>query len=118
MTDILLSYDDEIALGFVQAVKADIEKALNFSVSLKGSTNEWEESGEFLTNLNKEARELVVLENNNTTISAWIMIDRNGRTKTNSRNGTMPKMPPSIDFSKDYEEGIEILRLVLEGKLL
>lgn len=116
MTDILLSYDDETALGFVQAVKADIEKAFNFSVSLKGSTNEWEESGEFLTNLNKEARELVVLENNNTTISVWIMIDC--RTKTNSRNGTMPKMPPSIDFSKDYEEGIEILSLVLEGKLL
>ena len=114
MVDILFSYEDSSMLEIVENLKCDIEKSFDYSISLN-SGDEWEESSEFLTILDK-ATVLIMLEKNESAASAWITTDIIKKKKKAER--IPPSFPPCVDFSESYEEGLKILTQVLEGKLL
>ena len=116
MAEIILSYDADSVPSFVNTLKTDVEKLCDVSVSLD-DTNEWETSRGF-TKLDQEAKELVVLENTDAAVTAWIMFDRKGNKKRRAEQWRKPTLPPSIDFSQSYEDGLEIFKLVLEGKIM
>lgn len=113
MVDILFSYEDTSVFEIVEKLKCDIEKSFDYTISLD-SSDEWEESSEFQSLLDK-VTVLIMLETNDSAASAWITTDIIKKKRTSRR---VASFPPCIDFSDSYEEGLKVLTQVLEGRLL
>lgn len=110
MKDIYLNHTDQNK-HIAQYLKVNIESSSNLLVAL--ANDDSDDCDEFTEHLDY-AKVYLILMFQSGNITAWVMDPEPSEIQQNFQRPQDSSSPPHIDFTKSYEQGLDVLRYILK----